>query len=218
MYAIAMAYLESAAVLYLRTIYGGVDPAGPRRPPFDPLPEFVWLEIGREAATMIMLAAVAWLGGRGLAGRLGAFALAMGIWEIFYYLFLRLFVGWPSSLLSPDVLFLIPLPWWGPVFSPVLIAAIMVAAGGTAMARERGDGLPRPDAAAVLLVLGGVCVCLMAFMLDALRALAGGIEAAYMVRGSEFPWLLYLAGLALAVLGVVRGLGAVGARPAVREA
>src|SRR5205823_8243008 len=110
-YAIGMAYVESAAVLYLRTIYGGVDPVAPRRTPFSPLPDFVWIEVGREAATMVMLAAVGWLAVRTPLARFGAFGLAMGLWDIFYYVFLWLFAGWPATLLATDVLFLLPLPW-----------------------------------------------------------------------------------------------------------
>jgi hypothetical protein len=206
-YAIAMAYVEAAAVLYLRTIYGGIDPVGPRHTIFDPLPDFVWIEIGREAATMIMLAAVGWLAGQGLAGRIGAFALAMGVWDIFYYVFLWLFAGWPASLLAPDVLFLIPLPWWGPVLSPVVVALLMVIAGGLAMARELGDGLPRPSVSVVLLVLGGGALCLLAFMSDALmQGWSNGLEAAYAVEAGAFPWPLYLLGVACTGLGLFRGL------------
>src|SRR5690349_9252796 len=157
LYAVAMAYVESAAVLYLRTLLGGIDPVGPRHAALDPLPDFAWIEIGREAATMVMLAAVGYLAGRSAAGRIGAFALAMGLWDIFYYVFLWLFAGWPASPLAPDVLFLIPLPWWGPVISPVLTATVIVLAGAAAMARELGDGLPRPrwlETTAVLLGAG----------------------------------------------------------------
>ncbi|HEY3058014.1 MAG TPA: hypothetical protein VGL99_03470 [Chloroflexota bacterium] len=205
-YAIAMAYVESAAVLYLRTIYGGIDPVGPRQAVFNPLPDFAWIEIGREAATMIMLGAVAWLAGRGVAGKIGAFAVAMGVWDIFYYVFLWLFAGWPASPLAADILFLIPLPWWGPVLSPVLLAAIMACAGGAAIARELGDGLPRPTREVWLLVVLGSSLCLAAFMADALGALAYGIEAAFEVRGGPFPWPLYLLGMGLAVAGLIRGL------------
>jgi hypothetical protein len=205
-YAVAMAYVESAAVLYLRTIYGGIDPVGPRHTLFNPLPDFVWIEIGREAATMIMLATVAWLAGRGAAGKIGAFALAMGVWDIFYYVFLWVFAGWPASPLAHDVLFLIPLPWWGPVLSPMLLAGIMIVAGAAAMARELGDGLPRPSHDVWLLVLLGAGLCLVAFMLDALAALARGLDAAYEARGGTFPWPLYLVGMSLAVVGLVRGL------------
>jgi hypothetical protein len=206
-YAIAMAYVESAAVLYLRTIYGGIDPVGPRQTLFDPLPDFVWVEIGREAATMVMLATVGWLAGTRLTGRIGAFALAFGTWDIFYYVFLWLIAGWPESLLAPDILFLIPLPWWGPVLSPMVLALLMCIAGALAMARELGDGLPRPTKTAVTLVLTGAGLCLIAFMRDALLALASGVEAAYEVRGSaSFPWALYGLGVLLAIYGLVRGL------------
>ena len=207
LYAIAMAYVESAAVLYLRTIYGGIDPVGPRHPVFDPLPDFVWIEIGREAATMVMLAAVGYLAASTLAGRIGAFAIAMGVWDIFYYLFLWLFAGWPSSPLAPDVLFLIPLPWWGPVLSPMLVAGVIVVAGAAAMARELGDGLPRPTRREIVAVLVGAGLCLVAFMANALEVLPrGGIEAAYYARGGPFPWPLYGLGLLVGSVGVVRAL------------
>ncbi len=205
-FAVAMAYVESAAVLYLRTIYGGVDPVGPRHTLFDPLPDFVWVEIGREAATMIMLLAVGWLAGRGVWDKVGAFALAMGAWDIFYYVFLLVFAGWPSSPLAIDVLFLIPLPWWGPVIAPMLCAAIMMVAGAALMARELGDGLPRPPRAVWLTVLVGAGLCLIAFMLDALVAAVHGLDAAYEVRAGPFPWPIYLAGVVLAIGGLWRGL------------
>jgi hypothetical protein len=205
-YAIAMAYVESAAVLYLRTIYGGVDPVGPRHTPFNPPPDFVWVEIGREACAMVMLVAVGWLAARSAWGRLGAFALAVGVWDIFYYVFLLVFAGWPPSLLAPDILFLIPLPWWGPVIAPMLCAAIMAVAGSALIARESGDGIPAPPRVVWLTVVLGSTLCLVAFMLDALLASVNGLEAAYEVRASAFPWPIYLAGVAIAVAGLWRGL------------
>lgn len=207
LFAIGMAYVEAAAVLYLRTIYGGVDPVGRRTTPFDPLPDFLWVEVGREAATLLMLAAVGWLAGARGLGRFGAFLVAFGSWDIGYYGFLWLFSGWPASLLAPDVLFLIPLPWWGPVIAPLLIAVFMVVDGGLAMARELGDGLRRPDRLAWLLMVAGTLLCLLAFMADALRALPGGLEAAFAAHGAEgFAWPLYLLGLALMRMGALRVL------------
>jgi hypothetical protein len=199
-----MAYVESAAVLYLRTIYGGVDPVGPRHPVFNPVPDFVWIEIGREAATMVMLASVAYLAGPTNVARVGAFGVAMGAWDIFYYVFLWQFAGWPGSLLAPDVLFLIPLPWWGPVIAPVVGAAVLVGAGGAAIARELGDGLPpirRPDALAVLV---GAVVCLVAFMWTAILTLPNGLEAAYNARGGPFPWPLFALGAVIGSYGLLR--------------
>jgi hypothetical protein len=207
LYAVAMAYVESATVLYLRTIYGGIDPVAPRHPPFDPVPDFVWIEIGREAATVIMLASVAYLASTTLPGRIGAFAIAMGVWDIFYYVFLWLFAGWPSSPLTSDILFLIPLPWWGPVVSPVLVAAVIVLAGAAAIARELGDGFPRPRRRDVAAVLAGAGLCLLAFMANALVALPnGGLEAAYYAREGPFPWPIYAVGVLLGSAGLVRGL------------
>jgi hypothetical protein len=206
LYAGAMAYVEAAAVLYLRTIYGGVDPVGTRHPPLQPLPDFVWIEIGREAATMVMLASVAYLAARTPLARLGAFAVAMGLWDIGYYVFLWLFSGWPDSLLAPDVLFLIPLPWWGPVLSPVLVAAIVVAAGAAAMARELADGVPRPAPSAVVAIVAAIGICLLAFMWTALATLPNGIEAAYYARGGPFPWPIFLVGVVIGIFGLWRVL------------
>ena len=206
LFAIAMAYVESAAVLYLRTIYGGVDPVGPRRPLVAPVPDFVWIEIGREAATVLMLAAVGYLAAPSPGGRLAAFAIGFGVWDIFYYVFLRVVAGWPASALAADILFLIPLPWWGPVLSPVLVAGLIVLAGSAALARELGDGLPRPTRADVGMVALGAGLCLAAFMADALRALPGGLSAAFAARGGSFPWLPYLVGVVLAGVGLARGI------------
>jgi hypothetical protein len=204
LYAVAMAYVEAAAVLYLRTLYGGVDPAAPRRALYDVPPSFFAVEFGREAATIIMLGAIGWLAAPRAGGRLGAFLLAFGAWDIAYYAFLWLFSGWPASLLAPDVLFLIPLPWWGPVVSPLLLALVMVAGGAAALAREAGTGLPRPDGWAWLALGGGAIVCLVAFMFNALRLLPSGMELAQAARGGAFPWPLYLVGLALCAAGAYR--------------
>jgi hypothetical protein len=205
-YAVAMAYVESAAVLYLRTIYGGVDPVGPRRSMFDPLPDFVWIEIGREVATLLMLAMVGYLAGATLGGRVGAFAVAMGTWDIFYYVFLWLFAGWPPSPLAPDILFLIPLPWWGPVVSPVLLALVIVGAGSAAMARELGDGLSQLRQQDLLTITLGLGLCLVAFMSGALIALPDGLLTAFSVRGAPFPWPLFVLGIGVGSFGLVRWL------------
>ncbi len=205
-YAVAMAYVEAAAVLYLRTLYGGIDPVGPRNPAAEP-PVMFWLvELGREAATVVMLAAVGWLAGRGQGGRLGAFCLAFGVWDVFYYVFLYAFTGWPAGLLAPDVLFLIPLPWWGPVLTPALVAALIATGGALAMARELGDGLPSPGRAAWLLMLVGALLCLAAFMADAIGALPRGLAVALAVRGGAFPWTLYAVGFFLGATGIARAL------------
>ena len=88
-----------------------------------------------------MLAAVAWLGAEGPRSRFGAFLIVFGVWDIVYYVALYCMLRWPPSLLTMDVLFLIPPgPWWNqPVWLPVLISSLMIAAG-VALFR---DGEPR---------------------------------------------------------------------------
>ena len=83
-----------------------------------------WLaiEIGREAATLIMLLGVAMLAGADRWERFLAFCLSFGVWDIFYYAWLWIFVRWPASLFTWDLLFLIPVPWIGPVLAPVLVS------------------------------------------------------------------------------------------------
>ena len=123
-FALAMAWVESAVVFYLRTLVNRLEPYQP-----SPLPMSTGLafaELVREAATLVMLFTVGLLAGTAWRARMGYSAVAFGVWDIFYYVFLKAMCGWPHSLLDWDVLFLLPLPWWGPVLAPVLIAALMI--------------------------------------------------------------------------------------------
>jgi hypothetical protein len=135
-YAVAMAYVEAAVVSYLREARGIEDLMRDLPTNFDRLAA---IEIGREAATMVMLGTVGFIAGTRLQDRLGYFVFAFGLWDIAYYFWLALFEGWPDSPLDWDVLFLIPVPWWGPVLAPVLIAAVMCVGGIAAVLQvERG--------------------------------------------------------------------------------
>ena len=71
---------------------------------------------------MVMLGSVALAVARNLHEWIAAFAIAFGVWDIFFYVFLKLMIHWPESLSTWDILFLIPLPWVGPVWAPVLVA------------------------------------------------------------------------------------------------
>jgi hypothetical protein len=122
-FAAAMAYAEAAVVVYLRALIGG----GPLFPMRDLPPSLLSVEIAREGATMVMLLCAASLSVRGGARRLGAFLLAFAAWDVFYYLWLYVSIGWPAGLTDWDILFLIPLPWVGPVWSVLLICAGMLA-------------------------------------------------------------------------------------------
>src|SRR5437899_9852080 len=174
-FAVAMAWVEAAVVFYLRTMVDRIEPYQP-----DPLPLFDPLgvvELAREAATLIMLLTVGMLAGRTWRSRLGYSAIAFGVWDIFYHLFLKLMCGWPHSLLDWDILFLLPLPWWGPVLAPVSIAVLMIL-GGTLVSRfDRPERALWPGPWAWGANLVGVALALYVLMADAFGAAGGGAEA-----------------------------------------
>jgi hypothetical protein len=194
-YATAMALVESAVVTYLRVFLDRVDPYQP-----NPFPVQAWLihtEVVREAATLIMLCAVGWLAGRTRRNRLGYFLIAFGVWDIFYYVFLVPMSGWPRSLLDWDILFLIPLPWWGPVLAPVSIAALMTV-GGTLMSQfGHGEHTLWPRRWSRRLSLAGGLLALYVFMADALHAADWSEETLRNLLPTQFNWPLFLVALAL---------------------
>lgn len=127
-FAIAMAYLEAAVVVYLRLHYypGGFD---------FPLKIVAMnvgiIEIVREFMTVVMLAAVAALAGNKFLDKFFYFCYNFGLWDIFYYVWLKVMIGWPESLFTWDVLFLIPAIWTGPVLAPVTISLCLCGSAVT---------------------------------------------------------------------------------------
>jgi hypothetical protein len=135
-FAAAMGWLEGVVVVYIRGLlglaHGGAapDPATLIRR-FSSLPWLFGTEQGRELATLVMLAAVAWLAAPRLRPRCGAFLVAFGLWDIVYYVALYALLRWPPGLGTKDVLFLIPPgPWWyQPVWVPIVLSCAMIALG-----------------------------------------------------------------------------------------
>ena len=201
LFAAAMAWVEAAVVYYLRVLIGRVEPYQ-----LDPLPVSVGLgkiELVREAATLVMLLAVGWMAGRTQRSRLGYAMLAFGLWDILYYVFLILMSGWPRSLLDWDILFLLPLPWWGPVLAPVLIAALMVILGVLISQSDEPERAVWPGRLAWGLSFAGVALALYVFMADAIRAAGGGVEAVRTVLPVWFNWPLFTVALALLAAPIV---------------
>jgi hypothetical protein len=185
-FAAGMAWVEAACVYYLRVLVDRVEPY--QR---DPLPirgVLGEVELVREGATLLMLAMTGMLAGRSWRARLSYASIAFGFWDILYYVFLRIISGWPNSLLNWDILFLLPLPWWGPVLAPVCIAVLMIV-WGTVVTQGRGrfpaTGLPW---ASWGLSLAGILLALGIFMTDSIRALSGGPEAVRQVLPTAFNW------------------------------
>lgn len=124
-YAVAMAFLETAVVIYIRELYykGGFD--FPLRMSINPI--IMNTEWIREFATIVMLAAIGFLASKKTYERFAYFIYAFAIWDIFYYVFLKLAIDWPSSFLTWDLLFLIPWSWLGPVITPVICSLLFIA-------------------------------------------------------------------------------------------
>lgn len=135
-YAVAMGWLEGVVVVYLRGLLGigrgeGMPTSAEIMRRVASLPWLLGTEQTRELATLVMLATVAWLAAPRWLPRLGAFLVAFGVWDIAYYVTLRLLLGWPAGPGTMDLLFLIPPhPWWyQPVWIPVAISCAMIAYG-----------------------------------------------------------------------------------------
>jgi len=195
-YAGAMAYLEAAVVVYLQIALGTqVGVLFPLRPATD-AGGLVAVEAGREAATLVMIAAVGLLAGRTWLERLAWSAVVFGAWDIGYCAWLHVFSGWPPSLDTLDLLFLLPVPWAGPIWSPVAVSTALVGFGLTAAwALRSGRQLtvaPWHWAAA----LGGGLLIVLSYTLDARRLMDGGLPGPY-------PWPLFAAGMLLALAAAV---------------
>jgi hypothetical protein len=194
--AIAMAWLEAAVVMYLRFFIDRIDPYQ-----LDPLPliaELGEIELVREVATLVMLFCVGWLAGRERYSRLGYFLIAFGLWDIFYYVFLRVMGSWPETILDWDILFLLPLPWWGPVLAPVFVSLLMIVFGSLLSTAE--GRLIRLAWWSWLAVIVGVFLALLVFMQEALEALPASIEIIRAILPVDFNWWLF--SLAIFLLAV----------------
>ena len=132
-FAIAFAWVEGSVVVYLREIYFDGSFYFPIVTGWEDgkliIDELMHIEFGREIATILMLVAVGCVAGKNALQKFCFFMIGFGIWDIFYYIWLWVMVRWPESLMTWDLLFFIPLPWVGPVITPVLIAFAMAAAG-----------------------------------------------------------------------------------------
>lgn len=122
-FAVSMGYFESAIVIYLREIVYPNGFAFPLQPISSNL---ATTEIYREAFSLLMLLAAGVLAGRTKITRFAYFMFAFAVWDIFYYIFLKLLINWPDSLMTMDILFLLPITWIGPVLAPCLLSCLMI--------------------------------------------------------------------------------------------
>lgn len=198
LFAMAMGYVEAAVVVYLRRIYY---PQGFAFPLSNAATDRMFLtEPGRELATIIMLSTVAILAGRRRLERLGWFLFAFAVWDIFYYVWLKALLNWPPSLLTWDILFLIPFPWAAPVLSPLLVAASMMVWGLVLVRLDRAGRILRPRLGEWLTMAVGALTILASFLRDYAVVVVRRTDLAARVAAhvpSNYAWWLLALGLAL---------------------
>jgi len=155
-FGIAMAYLEAAVVIYLRKMFYPEGFVILSLESLRPMPPFIFaLELGREAATIIMLASLSIaVSRRNWWERLAFFIWSFGIWDIFYYVWLYATLRWPPSPLTNDILFLIPVPWLGPVIAPVLISMAMLVFALVLLKTHKVEGASQMWRYWVLAIIG----------------------------------------------------------------
>jgi hypothetical protein len=215
LFGISFGYVEAAVVTYLRPQFDSVRatfiPATSRGDLFPMLspqqvraagPDMVRLvgtEIAREAATLLMLGAVAAAVGGNFRQGLAFFLLAFGAWDLSYYAFLKVLIDWPKSLLTWDVLFLIPVPWSGPLLAPTLVALTMVGTGLVYLWRESNGHAIRLRLVHWLGACAGALSILAAFTWDYRNVMAGGMPR-------PFHWPLFAFGEVLWVMAFLHAL------------
>ena len=202
LFAIAFAWVESSVVFYLRTHVERLEPY--QANPLPLIGDLGPVELVRELATMIMLLTVGIIAGKTWRARWGYAVIAFGLWDIFYYVFLKVMYDWPRSLLDWDILFLIPLPWWGPVLAPVLIASLMVLWGTLVTQFEHTPPAALSNVRVWSLAFIGMAMALYVFMTDALRVADQGVSVISNVLPTEFNWTLFLPALLLMATPVIR--------------
>ena len=162
LFAVAFAFVEASVVVYLRALYY---PGGFTFPLKAMPPPHLVVELAREVATIVMLVLVGLLSGTSRWTRFSYFVIAFGVWDLFYYIWLKLLLNWPASFFDWDILFLIPVPWIGPVIAPCLISVLMIVAGILIIKRENNSPFHPPVAAWIVGGLGTL-VLFFSFMLD----------------------------------------------------
>ncbi len=220
-FAVSMGAFEAVLVIYLRRLFY---PQGFEFPLVRIPGDLLLMELLRESATILMIAAAAFIAARRNVERFAWFLYIFALWDIFYYVFLKLLIGWPETLLVQDILFLIPVVWVGPVLAPLICSVTMLimsfliiypaAAGYDAGFGRRGW----------ILIISGAVLIFANFISDyslliITEGLAGGIfdpsgsgefwQTASRHLPGDFNWVLFIFGEALILGGMAFSLSGI---------
>jgi hypothetical protein len=215
-FAVAMGFLEGIVVVYLRELYY---PLGFDFPLKLMAPELVRIEWIREITTLVMLAAVGIMAGKNNLQRLLYFLFAFGVWDIFYYVALKLLLGWPASLLTWDLLFLIPWSWLGPILAPVINSVTMIFIAVFIIRKEERGSQVKPRTIDWILILIGGVIIIYTYLIDYLKLMidSGAIGSKSSTDAREqllnmittylpdsYNWVLFIIGEVLIIAATVK--------------
>lgn len=190
LFSVSFAFAEAAVVVYLRVLYEPIHHRiHPTQSSDDLFPlltldqltgaepralHWVTIELMREYATLLMMAAVAAGIARNLRQWFAGFMIVFGLWDVGFYGFLKVLIDWPRSLEEWDLLFLLPAPWVGPVWAPMLVALTMIGAG-LLISHHEADGR-NPlffGELQIMSIIGGALLIVTAFCWDWRNSAAG---------------------------------------------
>ncbi len=215
-FAVAMAFIESSVVVYLRELYYPEGFVFPLKP-IDSVIAFT--EFLREAATIIMLVSLAFLAGKNFSQGFAYFLYGFAIWDIFYYVFLYALLGWPESLMTWDILFLIPVSWISPVICPIILSFSMIGLACIILYYESRGILVKIKRMEWLLLITGSLAAVLSFTLDSFQYFLGQYspgEIIHMLRHDgfdqmvfqfipkKFKWWIFWLGEAIILFGIIR--------------
>lgn len=207
-FAISMGIFEGAVVVYLREIYY---PSGFAFP-LTPIDNHIAItELLRELASLFMLLSVGILAGKNISQRFAWFIYSFAVWDIIYYVLLWLVLGWPESLMTWDILFLLPVTWTGPVIAPVIISVLMIVfATMIYYFNRKSETQTIITKTEWLYLIAGAFIIFVSFIWDYCRFLTNNISSAELRSKTfsdqlfvlsvqyipdKFPWVIFFVGI-----------------------
>lgn len=200
LFSIAMGFMETVIVVYLRKIYY---PHGFDFPLVAMDLDILKAEVWREVATVIMLVAIGILTGKTASEKFAFFILCFAIWDIFYYVFLKLLLGWPESLLTWDILFLIPVPWVGPVLAPCLVSVTMIVLAGSIVYYSSKGYQTEIKRSEWLTYICGSIIIILSFSIDTLKFISLSPEQPVTAVPTVYSWWIFCLGELMIVMGIL---------------
>lgn len=129
--AAVLGWWEAVGVVYLREILAFHNTVDLTNLVISQIPRrIILIEQTREICPIVIMVVLALVIERNWWRRVAAFLFTFAVWDLVYYLGLKILVNWPESLATLDCLFLIPVPWIAPVWVPIACMTIFIFIAG----------------------------------------------------------------------------------------